>query len=98
MSHTATTTLQPAPLKCDCLIVCGDDPRVVAGTAAKCHHHERLHRFRNNTETDAERFRFLCEHPDWVFMQRLCQRFPAQSASEFYQRRSAEIDRMRAAQ
>lgn len=79
--------------KCDCLNDCGDDSRVAAAKVAQCNDYERLHRY-GSAEADAARYRWLCEHPDWTFMERICQRFPAQSAAEFYRRLSAEIDRM----
>lgn len=32
---------------------------------------------------DATRFRWLCENPDWHFIERLCREFAADSSKEF---------------
>jgi hypothetical protein len=53
-----------------------------------------------DTLADALRFRWLCEHPDWHFMERLCREFVADSSMEFLTglrrvidaRRSLELD------
>ena len=44
---------------------------------------------------DAARFRWLCAHPDWQFVELLCQEFVAESAEEFYQGLCAAIDKHR---
>jgi hypothetical protein len=45
---------------------------------------------------DANRYHWLCDHPDWSFIESLCQSFIANTASEFYRALNAEIDRRRA--
>jgi hypothetical protein len=80
--------------RCDCLNFCGDDPWLKTGVAQKCEQYERLHRY-DNVHTDAARFRWLCEHPDWLFMEGLCRAFPGQTAVEFYRGLADEIDRRR---
>ncbi|MCA8237698.1 hypothetical protein [Burkholderia cenocepacia] len=42
---------------------------------------------------DARYFRWLCAHPDWRFIEALCQKFVAESQVEFYTKLSAEIER-----
>jgi hypothetical protein len=44
-------------------------------------------------EQDGRRYRFLCEHPDWRYIEDICQRIIAKSAIEFYAALSAEIDK-----
>jgi len=48
-------------------------------------------------DADSERFRWLCQHPDWHFIERLCQGFVAESGADFYRQLSAAIDQRRAA-
>lgn len=45
---------------------------------------------------DAARFRWLCQNPDWHFIEMLCREFVAESADEFYRELSALIDNYRA--
>jgi len=45
---------------------------------------------------DAIRFRWLCEHPDWHFIERLCREFAADSSSEFLAGLRRVIDARRA--
>ena len=42
---------------------------------------------------DARYFRWLCAHPDWHFIESLCQQFVAESQVEFYTKLSAEIEK-----
>ncbi|MCA7976776.1 hypothetical protein LGM57_10635 [Burkholderia cepacia] len=42
---------------------------------------------------DARYFRWLCAHPDWHFIEALCQQFVAESQVEFYTKLSAEIEK-----
>lgn len=42
---------------------------------------------------DARYFRWLCAHPDWHFIESLCQQFAAESQVEFYTKLSAEIEK-----
>lgn len=42
---------------------------------------------------DAARFRWLCLHPDWHFIELLCQEFVAESSQEFYDGLCAAIDK-----
>lgn len=44
---------------------------------------------------DAARFRWLCQNPDWHFIELLCQEFVAESSEEFYQGLCAAIDKHR---
>jgi hypothetical protein len=45
---------------------------------------------------DALRFRWLCAHPDWHFIERLCQEFVADSSMEFLVEFRRVIDARRA--
>lgn len=80
--------------KCDCLNDCGDDPLVKEGKVLKCEHYSRLHRY-DALHVEAIRYRWLCENPDWSFVQELRQKFPNDSPEEFYRRLSSEIDARR---
>lgn len=59
-----------------------------------------LKRERDEAVADALRFRWLCDHPDWHFVERLCREFVADSNMEFLielrrvidARRSVELD------
>lgn len=44
---------------------------------------------------DALRFRWLCEHPDWHFIERLCREFVADSSMEFLTELRRVIDARR---
>lgn len=44
---------------------------------------------------DALRFRWLCEHPDWHFIERLCREFVADSNMEFLTELRRVIDARR---
>jgi hypothetical protein len=51
---------------------------------------------RNQDDTaDAVRFRWLCEHPDWHFVERLCREFVADSNMEFLAELRRVIDARR---
>mgnify|MGYP000069414592 CR=1 FL=1 len=51
---------------------------------------------RNEDDTaDAVRFRWLCEHPDWHFIERLCRQFVADSNMEFLAELRRVIDARR---
>ena len=51
---------------------------------------------RNEDDTaDAVRFRWLCEHPDWHFIERLCREFAADSNMEFLAELRRVIDARR---
>lgn len=41
---------------------------------------------------DARRFRYLCAHPNWFFIEELCRGFVAKSEATFYRELSREID------
>ncbi len=45
---------------------------------------------------DAARFRWLCAHPDWHFIERLCREFAADSSMEFLAALRRVIDARRA--
>lgn len=77
---------------CDCTAECGDDPRIRFGLASPCGSYARLNAPADD-KADAARYRYLCLHPDWHFIEQLCQQFAADSAVEFYARLSAEIDK-----
>lgn len=47
-------------------------------------------------EADAARFRWLCAHPDWHFIERLCREFVADSSMEFLAELRRVIDARRA--
>jgi hypothetical protein len=56
-----------------------------------------IERARLTDETaDALRFRWLCEHPDWHFIERLCREFAADSSMEFLAGLRRVIDARRA--
>jgi hypothetical protein len=54
-------------------------------------------RFEGNPDAaaDALRFRWLCEHPDWHFIERLCREFVADSSTEFLRGLRRVIDARR---
>jgi len=43
-------------------------------------------------QQDAIRFRWLCEHPDWQFIEQLCRTFAANSKDEFINELRFAID------
>lgn len=49
-------------------------------------------------EEDARRFRWLCDHPDWYFIERLCRQFTADSATVFRAELRRVIDESRRAE
>lgn len=50
---------------------------------------------RDDCDADALRFRWLCEHPDWHFIERLCREFVADSSMEFLTELRRVIDARR---
>lgn len=67
------------------------DPRDVAAYCAFLWHHgastaqaePAAAAAQEDDRADAIRFRWLCEHPDWHFIERLCREFVADSSMEF---------------
>jgi hypothetical protein len=46
-------------------------------------------------QADAIRFRWLCDHPDWHFVEHLCREFVADSSREFLSEMRRVIDARR---
>ena len=72
---------------------------VISGTMNQTLHGQII-RAATDMVADGRRFRWLCEHPDWHFLERLCREFAADSSMEFLTemrrvidaRRSIELD------